>query len=279
IPNPVAGPGVATRYVVTVGNQYNCTSKDFVLVNVTPNPIADAGPDASVCKGKTSVSLKGSGGEKYLWSPAAGLSDPTIAQPVASPSATTLYIVTVRNQYSCSASDSVLVTVFTNPTASAGPDKTISVGQSIVLNGTAGGDTSYFWTPAQFISNAQILAPTVSPAYDITYTLHVGPENACGTATDDVVVHVTTNLIIPNAFSPNGDGINDTWNIGGLGLFAGAEIKVFNRFGQVVFYSRDYPKPWDGRINGNPLPAGTYYYTLDRKKNLPFISGWVALIR
>jgi gliding motility-associated-like protein len=280
IANPVALPAITTNYTVTVSNKYNCIAKDNVLITVNARPVANAGPDVSLCTG-SSANLQASGGGQYVWSPATALSNATIANPVATPLQTTAYIIKVTNNLNCTNTDTVLIKVFSKPVANAGPDKTVSTGQSVILNGTAGGDTSsYYWTPSQYISNPNILTPVVSPPNNITYTLHVGSGSLCGIATDDVFVQVNSKLIIPNAFSPNGDGVNDTWNIEALNTFPGAEVKVYNRYGQVVFYSKDYnSKPWDGRVNGNAVQVGTYYYTVDRKKDLPLISGWVVLIR
>ena len=86
-------------------------------------------------------------------------------------------------------------------------------------------------------------------------------------------------LTIPTMFSPNGDGINDVWNIINLDAYTDCLLTVYNRGGAVVFKSIGYNKPWNGTRNGSPLDPGTYYYILDRKNNLPIISGWVFLMR
>jgi len=87
-------------------------------------------------------------------------------------------------------------------------------------------------------------------------------------------------IIIPNAFSPNGDGINDTWNIEPLDLFNDADLQVYNRYGQLVFRNVGYIKPWDGTRNGTPLPVSTYYYILDLKiKNEKPMTGSVTILR
>ena len=85
--------------------------------------------------------------------------------------------------------------------------------------------------------------------------------------------------VIPNAFSPNGDGINDTWIIDYLNSYPGVTVQVFNRYGQAVYRSVGYSRPWDGTYNNQPLPVGTYYYVIDRKVAAPKISGWVAILR
>jgi gliding motility-associated-like protein len=84
---------------------------------------------------------------------------------------------------------------------------------------------------------------------------------------------------IPNAFSPNGDGINDTWHIKYLESYPGATIEVFNRYGQRVFSSTGYDREWDGTADGKPLPVGTYYYIVNPKNNRKIFSGSVTIIK
>jgi gliding motility-associated-like protein len=86
-------------------------------------------------------------------------------------------------------------------------------------------------------------------------------------------------LIIPNTFTPNGDGINDTWNIKNLESYPNSSVNIFNRWGQKLYASIGYPVPWDGKYNGSSLPAGTYYYVIDPKNGHAAISGWVAIVR
>jgi gliding motility-associated-like protein len=84
-----------------------------------------------------------------------------------------------------------------------------------------------------------------------------------------------TCLLIPNSISPNGDTYNDVWNIGEIGLYPEAEIKIFNRLGQIVWRSeKGYPDPWDGTSNGTPLPFDSYHYIIDLHNNTkPFVGG------
>jgi len=87
------------------------------------------------------------------------------------------------------------------------------------------------------------------------------------------------NLTIPNAFTPNGDGINDTWNIKYLDTFPNCTVQVFNRYGQSLYFSKGYPIPWDGRYKGANLPDGTYYYIIKQQAVSYVYSGYVSIIR
>jgi gliding motility-associated-like protein len=91
-------------------------------------------------------------------------------------------------------------------------------------------------------------------------------------------VRVYKKITIPNTFSPNNDGINDKWNIEALITYPESKMMIFNRYGEKVFESTGYGKPWDGTQNGAVLPVGSYYYLLDLKNNTPKISGWVFIV-
>lgn len=276
---PLAAVSNAGTYTVTVTTRGGCSRQENTTVIINRIPAASAGNDTSICESGVAM-LQAAGGISYSWQPAAGLSNPSIANPVATPPFTTSYTVTVTGPGGCRAADSIRITVLTKPVAMAGPDKQIVAGNSVQLSGTISGDTAlHFWTPPQYISDVNNLDAVVSPPGDMIYTLHVRSGNGCGTATDDVFIRVFQKIAIPNAFSPNGDGINDTWQIPGLDSYPESELQVFNRYGQPVFHSRGYPKPWNGTFNGKPLPSGTYYYSIDRKNNFPLLSGWIAVIR
>lgn len=268
----------AGKYYVTVTTDIGCSQKDSVNVSVIPKPTADAGADVNICEGASTI-LHGSGGANYFWSPNTTLSDANAHAPVATPTDSTVYILTVTANNGCTDKDSVAVNVYRKPFANAGPDKIMIEGGSVQLDATvAGTNINYFWTPNIYINNINIAKPTVSPPQDFTYTLHVISNLSCGIATDDVFVKVYKKVIVPNAFSPNGDGINDTWNIEALEAYPDATLIVYNRYGQAVFHSTSYPKQWDGTYNGKPLPVGTYYYVIDLKFNNMQLNGYVLIL-
>ena len=191
------------------------------------------------------------------------MSSAIIPDPFASPLNTTQYLVTVSNQFACTDTATVLVTVDEKPTANAGPDKTIIQGHPATLSGSATGlAISYSWSPAIYIDNAQTLQPVANPPGDIDYVLTVVSTNGCGTAIDTMHVFWYKDIFIPTAFSPNGDGINDTWKIPALSAFPTFELLVFNRYGEVVFQNKNTNLPWDGTYKGMPAPIGSYVYQI-----------------
>jgi gliding motility-associated-like protein len=274
-------PANAGTYIVTATSDKGCTGQPIsTSVRVVGKVVATVASDQlSICTGG-SAQLSASGGLYYQWTPPDGLNHDNIANPVASPLQTTTYTVKVSNDGCYDDSKSVTVKVDKSPTADAGATKYLFEGQSATLDGKVTGDdiTSVYWTPATGLNDPTSLTPTASPTDPITYTLHA-VSLSCGTATSSVLVQVYKNITIPNAFTPNNDGINDTWNIEALITYPKSVITIFTRDGQKVFESTGYPRPWDGTYNGSPLPGGTYYYVIDLKIDTPKISGWVLLIR
>ncbi|MGI8636707.1 MAG: gliding motility-associated C-terminal domain-containing protein [Segetibacter sp.] len=270
----------AGLYKVTGTTMSGCKNTDSTTLRVYPNATAVSSRGTVICEG-SSTELLAEGGVRYRWQPSRGLSNDTVPNPTASPDVNTTYSVKVTNQYGCSDTSSIKIGVWKKPVADAGPDLKTRLGFPVVLQGSAkGSDVTWFWTPATDLSAAIQLNPTTNPPQTTTYTLHVTSSHGCGTATDDVLVKVFDKIVVPNAFSPNGDGINDTWNIELLELFKDADIDVFNRYGQVVFHSRGYGTQWNGTRNGNPLPVGTYYYIINLKINKdPVFKGSVTILR
>jgi gliding motility-associated-like protein len=122
------------------------------------------------------------------------------------------------------------------------------------------------------------LRPTIVANNDETYTLTVTGDGNC-TATDFLTVKIFRPLKIPNVFSPNGDGQNDTWRIDHLADYPGATVSIFNRYGQQVYSSTGYGTPWDGTIKGKPLPVATYYYIIELKNDFKPLNGSVTIVR
>ncbi|MBV9989485.1 MAG: gliding motility-associated C-terminal domain-containing protein [Chitinophagaceae bacterium] len=264
------------RIVISV---LGCVQTDTFYLHVAPGAKATVGAGGSICEG-TGITLSASGGAGYAWTPVAGLSDAHIANPFASPVDTTVYKVVVTNQYGCKDSAQVILNVWKKPTVNAGPDQRIFEDESTSLHGSVGGTSvDYSWTPVVYMTNSNSLTPVVRPPDNFTYTLTGTSELGCGVATDDVVIKVYKKIKPPNAFSPNGDGVNDTWVISGLDTYPESLVRVFDRGGHIVFQSVSTEKIWDGTYKGKPVPVATYYYTINPGTGQPAMSGWVLVIR
>lgn len=172
-----------------------------------------------------------------------------------------------------------IAAVITPPVIGFPNSPLIEPGNSIQLKPiiSAGNVISYNWQPSTGLSDATIEQPFAGPLETTDYKLEITLDNGC-TATQTVKVRVDTDLHIPNAFTPNGDGINDTWKINALLVYPQCTVSVFNRYGQRVYYSRGY-SGWDGTLNGKALAVGTYYYIIKTTANNPTFSGSVTIIR
>ncbi|MCS3797591.1 gliding motility-associated-like protein [Chitinophagaceae bacterium OAS944] len=172
------------------------------------------------------------------------------------------------------------VTVYPMPVVNAGPDVITEPNRPIQLKATVSPVTAnVLWTPPTGLSDPRQLQPMATLLENQWYVITATGDFGC-TASDTMLVKVFKELKIPNAFTPNGDGKNDTWRIPGLEEYRNATVQVFNRWGQVVFKSVGYGIPWNGVMNGNQLPTGAYYYVIKPGDNgYGVLSGMVMIVR
>ncbi|MCB9203587.1 MAG: gliding motility-associated C-terminal domain-containing protein [Flavobacteriales bacterium] len=265
-------------YTVTITDATGCSITATYSVGTLVNIAAEAGMDDTVCV-SNSIMLDGSGGGDYLWTPGATLSDSLIADPIATPTDTTTYYLTVTIG-NCVDVDSVTIFTYPIPPVDAGADVQIPTGGSIDLNANgAVTNWSYTWTPTEFLDNPNITNPLASPEETTMFYVTVTDENGC-TATDSILVEVTPGIVFPDGITPNGDGINDTWIIDNIDLFDDAIVEVYNRWGQLLFQSAPgYPVPWDGKFKGKDLPVGTYYYVIYSDNFEDPFTGPITIVR
>ncbi|HRO69631.1 MAG TPA: gliding motility-associated C-terminal domain-containing protein [Chitinophagaceae bacterium] len=277
---PNAQPSDAGKYYVMVTSLDGCTSLDSISIIVNPTPTANIlFADSSICEGEN-IQLISNGGTSYQWTPADGLSSTNISSPIASPVSTTTYNVVASNSFGCSDTSNILIRVLEAPRANAGPDLWIIEGTTVQLQATATGYAlSYSWSPDIYISNVSELQPFITPLRDTIYKLTVSSNAGCGTDIDSMNVFVYKDVFVPTAFSPNNDGLNDTWHIPVLVAYPEFELSVFNREGRNIFQAKGVNKPWDGTYRGEPQPAGIYVYMLDLKDGSPTRKGTLMLLR
>lgn len=160
-------------------------------------------------------------------------------------------------------SNTEIMSTFAN-TVDAGPDHIITIGGSVVLQGSAGAGGGAIWTPGNTLSNPNTLTPVAAPTTTTQYVLSVVDVNGC-LFVDSALVTVIDTITIPNTFTPNDDGVNDQWDILKLEKFENAKVTVYDRWGQEVFKTIGYPisRRWDGTRGGNKLPPTTYYYVIE----------------
>lgn len=191
VSNPIAHPDVTTKYSVKVNDGGVCFGYDSVTITVHPLPSADAGADTMVCHGDT-ILLNASGGVSYSWSPATGLSSSTINNPSAIITGNITYSVTVTDVNHCTNTDSIYFEVVPPLISTIGHDTIICVGSVAQL--TAGGGTSYSWSPAEALSDANSATPVATPSQTTLYTVIVS-DDLCYEDTLQVLVSLSTPFI------------------------------------------------------------------------------------
>lgn len=262
--NPVANPLDNITYYVTA-NLGKCQDKDTIQIKVTPYPQAVAGPDASICFGAQTQLQATIVGSRFTWSPASSLQNSNTLNPVASPIATTSYLLTVYDTLGCPKPfiDTAVVRVTPRVRAFAGNDTVVVANQPLQFNATGG--VSYLWSPLEGISDPNIANPvvTLGPSVDsITYRVKVSVADGCF-AEDDIRVLVYKtgpDILVPTAFTPNGDGRNDLLKPIPVGIKSMEYFRVYNRWGELLFSTRSLGEGWDGTIAGKQQATGTFIY-------------------
>jgi gliding motility-associated-like protein len=167
----------------------------------------------------------------------------------------------------------------TTPFLEVGQDIVMIRGGAVTFNVNATGtNLQYNWSPSIGLDRDDVKNPVASPTEDTRYTLTITSDEGC-VLSDDIYVKLVDKPIIRNTFTPNGDGVNDLWEIEYLESYPEVRVDVFNRFGVRVYASVGYTRPWNGTMNGSDLPVGTYYYVIDPKLGIPAYTGWVTILR
>jgi gliding motility-associated-like protein len=269
--------GCVDSLVQTMGSIYPQPKADF---SVNPNEVclgdAFTFTDQSQPTGSNAEIIN-----EWHWNfgdgSSASLENPSHTYADDSTYKVSLYVFNNRGCVSDTVEKDVIVHPY--PVVNAGPDVFVLSDGFIVLNPTVSGtNLSYQWTPGQYLDNPAIKNPKFSPGVDQTYQLTVTGIGGC-TSSDDVFVKVLKSPVIPNAFSPNKDGINDTWNIQYLDSYPGCTVEVFDRYGRRMFSSQGYETPWNGTLNGKDIPVGVYYYIINPKNGRKSMSGSLTILK
>lgn len=290
VPNPVANPVVTTQYIVTA-TLGRCSANDTVIVNVNAAPIPDAGPDGNICYGQT-YQLQGNGGVQYTWTPSTYLDNPNIASPVSTPAKTITYTLSqIIDANGCKSltTDNVTIDVTPPIKVTTFPYDTVGYpGDQIQFNTFTNvpNIANYTWTPSIGLNNPNIKNPTVTVGpvgSDVLYQVITTTAQGCkGEGYVKLRVYNGPELYVPSAFSPNGDGLNETFYPFPVGIRAITYFKVYNRWGQLLFSSTTLYKGWDGKYLGVEQPSGAYVFMaqgVDKNGRLHTKQGTVTLIR
>lgn len=291
--NPTATPNDTTKYRLTASFGI-CTLKDSITINVLHKPVPHAGNDTTICNLTTALlhgsATNTSGPVTYLWSPAQFLNRADSAIVVAKPDVSKTFLLTIQDAYGCgfTVTDEIRVDVQPPVPAFAGNDTNAVTGIPHQLHGLgAGPGGSYSWSWSPF--NATISSPfaqnptAVMQAHEYYFYLKATDFATCvGYDTVKITVYDGPTYYVPNAFSPNGDGINDRFHPTPVGIVKTDWFRVFNRYGELIFESQHWNDGWDGFYKGILQPLGTYVWMIqgkDRFGKTQSFKGTVVLVQ
>lgn len=274
-------PTDTTLYIANALSPEGCLQTDTIQINIIPDlSVVTIPQDMSICKGDT-VQLAAAGALNYEWSPQNTLNDATVANPLVFPIQTTTYNIVFSNEGCFERTESVTITVLPTPYIDAGPNATINIGESVQLQGSS--NYGYLWTPALYLSDNTVYNPLATPLENTVYTLTATSDEGCE-AQDSVTVEVTRfyDIWAPTAFSPNNDQVNDVWRFFSRGIEDILEVKIYNRWGNLVYDGSGFDSYWDGFYRGVLQDMGVYVYYIRAKKYAEgemIVKGNITLVR
>ena len=283
--------GSVTLTLATNSNDGCAISTSQMTIKFQLLPAVTAGPGQSICSQGGAVldgqiTIPGGG----VWSSSGtGTFNPSASQLNATyiPSAadiaagSVVLTLTANGAGQCYIpTDKLTIQILPPPTIDAGGTVFVLKGHTLTLEPKVSDENvTYSWSPDVDISSTTVKNPVITGSIDRTYKVVITDSRGC-VAQDEVKVVVSPEIVIPNTFTPNGDGVNDQWNIQGLVAYQQASVDVFDRYGQKVFHSIGYGAAWDGTFKNKQVPYGVYYYIIDPKfTGLRTISGYVTIVR
>jgi gliding motility-associated-like protein len=205
----------------------------------------------------------------YVWSPALGFISPlTEPNPLVSPGQSIQYTAAILSE-NCSAEYRISVDVLAGPlieSITANPEVLTESGESMLIVNATGDYIGLEWSPAELLDNPFVSNPVAFVESTTTFTVVLTDANGC-TDSGEVVVLLEKRpceppfIFLPNAFSPNGDGVNDILYVRGEDI-VNMELRIYNRYGQELFFSNDKGRGWDGTFQAEELAPGVYSYHL-----------------
>jgi gliding motility-associated-like protein len=281
-----AASGIVVRHAVTYGGCASDTT-EHTIPTIYPNPTASfALNDLTICKNEV-LTISGSGSPDITqWNWNFGNGTGNTAPPFTRPynSTGTFDIsLSVVNAGGCTATaNNAQLIVAPIPNVNAGPDIFFRPGESRQIAASASNPSGYdfLWTPSIALSATNILNPITSATSNQMYVLTATDKIAGCQASDSLWVKIASTIFVPNAFTPNGDGRNDDWKIPALEAYPNCKVSIFNRYGQRIFESKGYNRPWDGNFKGSAQPMGAYIYLIHPgEANMEILKGTITIIR
>lgn len=257
------------HYTVSTYDKNGCTASDEITVIQPVHDYTISPVDTTICEDeRLYLTVTGEGITEVKWyegavgNPATTLSCDDCMSPVASPQSETTYYVVTNDQYNCPETLSSHIKLYPNPVITVlNNDTTIKYGETVQL--MVNGGVAYTWMPAGSLTDPRLPNPIASPVDPTTYVVVGVDEHGCKSM-DSVRVNIDYKdpLLVPTAFTPNGDGRNDVFRVANLTFQKLIEFRVFNRWGQEVYSTTDNNGGWDGTWKGVPQDVGVYKYII-----------------
>jgi gliding motility-associated-like protein len=277
-------PGMAAgTYALETTDSNGCVRRDTFTVGSQIIVVAYAGEDTTICYGAT-IQLDGQGNHTPSWDPSPFLSDPTIADPLAGPiTEETVFVLTITEEtspFGCYDVDSIHISLYPNSGIQVTSDTVILSGSSLQLEVSGGPFNAYRWEPSNWLDNSTVPDPIATPEEAIRYRVFATNEYGCEEM-DSVFIDVIEDLKVYNVFSPNGDGVNDYFEIDHAENFPEMRVEIYSRWGDLLYSTVGYDSgsKWDGNARGTEAPVGTYYYVIIPYSGAKPMTGNVTIIR
>ena len=265
-------------YFLTVTDSNTCMITDSAIVDANFNYNKGFSLDTSICLGQD-LSLNVSGIDSFNWQPKTFINK-TSDTSINIIADTSINYLIILYSGTCEANDSLSITVNSIPEIQISVSvDTVESGADVTLS--ASGGTSYSWEPQSQLSDPTSASVIPNPTQNITYYLTISDNNGC-TATDSITIFVKDLIELikgVSGFSPNGDGVNDTWVIDDIESYSNATVSIYNRQGNIIFKATNYQNDWDGTNNGTNLNEGVYFYVIDFNDGSNFKTGYITLLR
>jgi gliding motility-associated-like protein len=267
ISNPIAQPTQATKFIVVGKDANQCDVTASVQVNMEQIPVFKKPANVSTCSG-IPILLNGNNDPKllYIWTPADNLDNPAGPAPQAILNQSTDFSVVMTDQVCPQYTSTYTVHVNVNQTPEVRASRSNDIDCSNLISTlSASGANSYSWQPSSNLSNPEIASPIAKLAATTRFIVKGISDEGCSSFDSVTIVVMKTGqnaFSVPNAFTPNGDNLNDCFGIRNWGSVTLRQFTIYNRWGQKVFETNDPNACWDGTFQGVMQPAGGFVYLI-----------------
>ena len=280
----VKPPGKYILALQSLNTITGCNAIDTAHFEVFPLPILETDAGGIFCLGD-SVSASVTGAQSYKWSPSTFLKDSIGDSVLLSPEKDMVYTITGTDVNGCISDINISYKVVEPPRLRDVKDTTLFLGETIKLEQENNPEWNYSWEPSLFLSCNDCPSPDLEGNRNITYTVSVSDKHGCFVfdSTFQVFVEDDYSVLIPNAFTPNGDGLNDEFRFFARGIEEVYFFGIYSRWGELIYEFKDVNDSWDGSYRGEPWKTNSkLVYKGELKRfngEVVELSGYIVLVK